>query len=167
MNFNIELDLEKIKKLGQQKEDKNFKFRAFLKGKDSDKTDEIVHRLNAEISAKIDCTSCGNCCVELKPPFTAKEIEQVSQRLNISSGQFKEKYTEFDEGKRYIKDIPCSFLDGKKCSIYDIRPKDCKTFPYLQKDEFTSRLFGVIDNYSICPIVFNVYEQLKIHYNFR
>ncbi len=32
------------------------------------------------------------------------------------------------------------------------------------KEEFASRLIGVINNYSICPIVFNVYEALKNKY---
>jgi hypothetical protein len=31
----------------------------------------------------------------------------------------------------------------------------------LNKDEFVFRLMGVIGNYEICPIVFNVYEMLK------
>jgi len=31
----------------------------------------------------------------------------------------------------------------------------------LHKKEFVFRLWGVVDNCSICPIVFNVYEHLK------
>ena len=41
------------------------------------------------------------------------------------------------------------------------RPKDCVSYPYLLKKDFTSRLMGVIGNCSVCPIVFNVYELLK------
>ena len=36
-----------------------------------------------------------------------------------------------------------------------------RSFPHLDKEEFVTRLWAVVDNYSICPIVFNVYEILK------
>ena len=49
-NKNIEIDLEKIEELGKLLEDQNLEFRAFLKGQDPDKIDEIVQRLNFEIS---------------------------------------------------------------------------------------------------------------------
>jgi len=29
------------------------------------------------------------------------------------------------------------------------------------KEDFVFRLIGVVGNYDVCPIVFNVYEQLK------
>ena len=36
-----------------------------------------------------------------------------------------------------------------------------RPFPHLHKEEFIFRLWGVVENCPICPIVFNVYEQLK------
>jgi Fe-S-cluster containining protein len=59
-------------------------------------------------------------------------------------------------------------LKDNLCINYDHRPKDCSSYPHLHKNEFLSRTWGVIDNYSVCPIVFNTYEILKIellHYN--
>jgi len=41
------------------------------------------------------------------------------------------------------------------------RPRACRSYPHLHKDHFRSRLIGVSGNYSIRPIVFNVYERLK------
>ena len=55
----------------------------------------------------------------------------------------------------------CPFLKNNKCACYSVRPESCRTYPQLHKNEFTSRLFGIIKNHSICPIVFNVYEMLK------
>ena len=61
-----------------------------------------------------------------------------------------------------------SFLKGYDATIekmdsivYAHRPKDCHSYPHLHKKEFVFRLWGVVENCSICPIVFNVYEQLK------
>jgi Fe-S-cluster containining protein len=61
-----------------------------------------------------------------------------------------------------LKGKPCKFLRNKKCTIYSSRPFDCRSYPHLHKKDFTFRLFAVLNNYSVCPIVFNVYEELKV-----
>lgn len=158
----IELDLKRIEALGEIREDENYEFRAFLKQKNPDRIDKIVHRLNEEVSARIDCTKCGNCCSTLQICVTQNDLERIAKRIGEKVGQIKEGYTETDEdGDLVFKHLPCSFLDGKKCNIYDDRPDDCRSFPHLHKPGFTSRLWGIISNYSVCPIVFNVFERLK------
>jgi Fe-S-cluster containining protein len=62
---------------------------------------------------------------------------------------------------------PCPFLEGNLCSNYDHRPGDCRSFPHLHKHDFIFRLWNVADNCAVCPIVFNVYERLKIVFAFR
>ncbi len=165
-NIGLELDLEKIEELVKLREDKNIEFRAFLKGQDPDKIDETVQRINIEISSQIDCTTCGNCCMKLKPFITEQDIKILSQRLNLSQQQVMDDYIEIDEGNQYFKNLPCSFLKEKKCTVYNGRPEDCRSFPHLHKEMFISRLWGVIENYSICPIVFNVFERLKTELNY-
>jgi Fe-S-cluster containining protein len=56
---------------------------------------------------------------------------------------------------------PCPFLKGNNCTIHNFRPDDCRSYPHLHKKNFISRTIGVIKNCSVCPIVFNVYENLK------
>ncbi len=165
-NIGLELDLEKIEELVKLREDKNIEFRAFLKGQDPDKIDETVQRINIEISSQIDCTTCGNCCMKLKPFITEQDIKILSQRLNLSQQQVMDDYIEIDEGDQYFKNLPCSFLKEKKCTVYNDRPEDCRSFPHMHKRNFISRLWGVIENYSICPIVFNVFERLKTELNY-
>lgn len=164
----IERDLEKIKVLAKKNKEKNWEFRSFLKSRDDRRIDGIVRRLYREISERIDCTQCGNCCRELKPLITSREIESLSNFIHIPKDKFKEDYIEGDEeGEFKVKKTPCSFLKNNKCMVYKYRPSACKSFPHLHKREFTTRLIDVIQNYSICPIVFNVYEQLKIELRFR
>jgi len=69
----LETNLSKIKQKAAEREDENFRFRAFLKSKDSDKVDEIVHQLHKEITQQIDCKLCGNCCIQLKPRLNEKD----------------------------------------------------------------------------------------------
>ncbi len=167
MTINIINGIEKIEELGSLRENENVEFRAYLKGQDSDRIDKIVHRLNYEISNQIDCTTCGNCCMKLKPYITDQDIERLSHRLNLKPQQIKVDYIEIDEREQYFRNLPCSFLKKKKCTVYNDRPEDCSSFPHLHKKGFTSRLWGGIENYSICPIVFNVFEKLKTEINYE
>ncbi len=63
----IELNIEKIALIGEQKEEENFDFRIFLKGQDFKKVDRIVQRIDKEVRAQIDCKKCGNCSTSLRP----------------------------------------------------------------------------------------------------
>ncbi len=166
-SIKIELDIKRIEELGKLRESENISFRSYLKGKDSNRIDKIVHRLNLEISGQIDCTKCGNCCKKISPSLNKKEITRISEIINLSVKDVKEKYLEIDDGDQFFKDRPCTFLHENKCSIYSDRPGDCRQYPFLHKNKFISRLYGVIGNYSICPIVFNVFERLKTELKFK
>lgn len=145
-----------------QKELENDRFRIFLKQQDWDFIDSVVHPLNDKISPLIDCTKCGNCCKSLIINVTNGEAEALANRLQLSLAALKEKYIEnSNEGQMIINTIPCHFLSGNSCTIYKDRFTDCQEFPHLHKPHFTSRLFSVMMYYELCPIVFNVVEQLK------
>lgn len=88
----------------------------------------------------------------------------------MDAAEFKSRYlqevkADVDKATYQFREMPCPFLLNNRCSNYQNRPGQCRAYPYLHKKDFTSRLLGVIDNYSICPIVFNVLELLKS--NFR
>jgi len=164
----IEKDLEKIKKTAKIKEQENIKFRSYLKWIDmeSAEIDSVVHKIYNEVIENIDCTKCANCCNVKKPTLDDKDIKRFVSSLEIKEKDFRIKYLEETESdnnkKKYVfNSLPCPFLKNNLCSNYDNRPKDCQSFPHLHKKEFTTRLWGVIENYEICPIVFNVFEELK------
>ena len=172
----VETDLKKIKKTAKKKNDENWKFRSFLKGYDIEveELDAIVHRLFEQVSGEIDCTACGNCCREISPVLEHEDIERLSRGLGISPEGFKELFL-VQNDKNYSEGFicnkkPCPFLKGNLCSHYELRPEACRSFPHLHKEDFVFRLIGVVENYNVCPIVFNVYEQLKAklrHFNHR
>jgi uncharacterized protein len=166
--MNIELNLETIELTGQKKESENYRFRSYLKSKSSEKIDRIVNRLNTEITNKIDCTDCGNCCNLMSSMVKQTDSEEISNFLKISITEFQSTYLEIgEENELYFKHRPCKFLEDKKCTIYNIRPNDCQSYPHTQKQGFIFRLLGVIENYSICPIVYNLVEQLKRELHFK
>jgi Fe-S-cluster containining protein len=95
------------------------------------------------------------------------EAEQLATHLQIDTKQLKDKYLEESlQGNLIMKSIPCSFLKGNKCTIYNYRFSGCREFPHLDRPHFTDRLFGTLTFYATCPIIFNVVEELKTQVGF-
>lgn len=159
----MKTNISEIKKLSKEKEDENWRFRSFLKGLPNKRVDVIAHKLYQKFSSEIDCRSCSNCCKEMSPVLDEKDIEKLAVALDLTNEIFTEKYLVEDkeDGGHCFKTKPCPFLGENGCSHYKHRPKDCRSYPHLHKRDFTFRLMGVIENCSICPVVFNVYESLK------
>ncbi|MBN2092979.1 YkgJ family cysteine cluster protein [candidate division KSB1 bacterium] len=161
-------DLTKIKELARVKENANWKFRSFLKMIDlsEEELDAIVHRIYKKVASEIDCTQCANCCKKTEPLLSEHDIEKFAEGLKMSVNEFKSNSLkvvedEFGKKKMIFNKLPCPFLKNNLCTNYEYRPNDCQSFPHLHKKGFNSRTMSVIDNYEICPIVFNVYELLK------
>ena len=59
----IETNIKKIQKCCQEKKEKNWEFRKFLKtcNLDTKEIDTIVRQVYREVSSQIDCTACANC----------------------------------------------------------------------------------------------------------
>ena len=162
----IVTDLEHIKERALEREDENWEFRTFLKqlGMASKDIDAIVHKIVDEVTSQIDCTKCANCCNQIRPVLDKEDISEFAFGLGNEVSEFHERYLSenTDTPSNYVfEKLPCPFLSNNKCLNYDYRPKDCRSYPHLHKEGFTSRLLGVIKNYGVCPIVFNVYERIK------
>lgn len=161
----LETEIKKIEALSEQNQEANWKFRSFLKGYDApiERIDTIVHELYEWISSEIDCTTCANCCRKIRPVLDQKDVRRLANALKISFSDFKAMYLSTDENPEgfVLRQTPCPFLKSNLCAHYDFRPIACRSFPHLHKKEFIFRLWNVVQNCSVCPIVFNVYEHLK------
>lgn len=128
----------------------------------------MVKPIYDSVIKQIDCKSCGNCCSEMVPLITGEDLKKLERELCMSKMEILDKFitkNEFNEME--LKAKPCLFLEGKLCRVYINRPEDCVSFPHIQKRGFTTRLIGMVENMSICPIVFNVMEELKYELRFR
>ena len=166
----IEADLQVIKRNAEIREEENMAFRRFLKGQDSDRVDRIVHELYEQVLEEVDCTECANCCIELETCFKTDEVKDLTRFLKVDKEEFVKQSMKpgisGDPDELCLNSRPCPFLSGKQCTIYEVRPEECRQYPYLHKDGFIFRLYGVIDNYGICPLVYNVFELLKRRMHF-
>jgi len=160
----METDIKKIENIAKLKEKENWAFRSFLKGYDLtvEELDSIVNELNTAVSAEIDCTRCANCCKKVSPVFHEKDIQNLYKHIGISERDFQKQFLKKDlDGDLVLKACFCPFLKDNLCTHYAHRPQNCESYPHLHKKDFVFRLIGVLENYEICPIVFNVYELLK------
>ncbi len=84
------------------------------------------------------CKECeGNCCIGESGYIwvNPKEIEEIAKFLKMDTQKFKDMYL-IKVGYKYsIKEKPykngfaCIFFE-KGCSIYPVRPTQCRTFPF-------------------------------------
>lgn len=144
----LEINLKNIEQIAKLKLDENISFGNYLKDQDSEKIDEIVHRLYKEIAPQIDCLECGSCCQNLRPVAADEVLRLFVEPENI------EKF-------KYLKGFACKNLNNKECIIYSERPEECREYPYMHRDKYVERTHELLQNYEICPIVFNIFELLK------
>jgi Fe-S-cluster containining protein len=159
----LETDPKVVARLAESKEDENWRFRTFLKGVGSDELDAIVDRHYKDVASRIDCCTCGNCCKLALPILGRKDVNRLADGLALSKDAVIDRFLESEEEpETYTFNAkPCPLLKDKRCTVYDSRPDDCRSYPHLHKEGFSGRLIGVIGNCSICPIVYNVLERLK------
>lgn len=87
-----------------------------------------------------ECTGCGQCCTGF-PGYvwvSDEEALALSELLKISLEEFVKKYTRRIGNRLSLKEHPrnydCVFLEGKQCTVYTARPKQCRTFPWWQEN---------------------------------
>ena len=161
-------DLVQIRALAEKKENENSRFRQFLKARcnlEPDEIDQRVFETTRRVWAGIDCTTCANCCREMKPTFSEEEVNRVARRLGMERRRFIERYLErseaYSENPWQTRTTPCPFLKDNLCSVYEDRPADCSGYPYLYQPDFVFRTWGMIERTFTCPIVYEVMEELK------
>lgn len=122
--------------------------------------DNKVATIAARVMAAIDCTTCANCCKTLEPEISEEELQRLRSRSEDRE-QFMAKFVGFDavRGVHFLKPV-CTFLTDHTCSVYGDRPSSCREYPRLVPD-LKFRWKKTMEDYAVCPIVFNTIEQLK------
>jgi len=143
------------------------RFRYFLTRLETMKpkgVDKIAKEMDKEVWAETDCLACANCCKTMTPTFTKQDIKRISAHFNQTPEEFTAKwlYKERSTGDMMNKKQPCQFLNLKdnKCSIYEIRPVDCATFPHHTKKNFTEWVHVYKQNVEYCPATYKLVEKM-------
>ena len=164
------IEPSKINSVAKRYAKQNSKFRTFLKSRaDADELDAQFLYLHNELFADYDCCKCNNCCKTYYVILENDEIANISRYLGKAENDFINEYlTESDEGGYKIKGESCLFLCGDgKCEIQECKPSECKGFPFTDRPDRLSSMFGILGFAEECPVVFEILERLKRIYRFR
>jgi len=160
-------DLKAIKRLGKLRHEENDDFRMYVRELPFSikAIDEAVETAYVEVSKKVDCTHCANCCRKLNPTLTMNDVKRLARHLGMPLKAFITRYLRLiQQDKKQVlifQKRPCPFLKKNCCTVYEVRPRDCRSFPHLHRRGFVYRVRQAAENYDLCPIVFNTYEALK------
>jgi len=86
-----------------------------------------------------ECQQCGGCCGGF-PGFvwvTDEEAAAIAEHLGIDVETFHEKYTKRVMSRRTLREVgnyDCIMLKNGSCSIYEVRPIQCRTFPFWDEN---------------------------------
>ncbi len=120
---------------------------------------------------RFKCTGCGKCCTG-SPGYVflaLSDLDRLAQHFSLTPKAFAAKYTYRVDEKISLIDRPgsdhCVFLVDNKCSVYEARPSQCRTFPwwlYFLRDanswkDAAERCEGI--NHPDAPLVSSLYIQ--------
>lgn len=125
----------------------------------------IVKEAGANVWDEVDCLACANCCKNMTPTYTEKDMKRIAAYLKMSVGEMKKKWLlkEKGTGDWINNSTPCQFLDLKTnlCTIYEVRPADCANFPHLTKKKVVDYLYVYKQNVDECPATFKMVEKME------
>ncbi|MCX8019392.1 MAG: YkgJ family cysteine cluster protein [Chitinophagaceae bacterium] len=142
-------------------------FRLFLAGLEKKRTPglkNIISGADTAVWSEMNCLSCANCCKNMTPTYKLSDIRRIASHLGMTVSEFKHKWLKKERkpgGDWVNKKTPCQFLNlaTNKCTIYEIRPHDCRHFPHHHKN---FRDYGHIikQNLEYCPATFLLVQKI-------
>jgi len=67
-----------------------------------------------------------------------------------------------EEGDYVTQSSPCPFLGADNyCQIYEVRPGDCRHYPYTDQDVLLRRKALTLKNALVCPAVFEALTAME------
>ncbi len=85
---------------------------------------------------RFECQGSGKCCMSRGTHgyvyLTLADRKRFAGHLGIDVRTFDRRYCERTDGHIHLKNpaADCQFLDGKRCSVYEGRPSQCRTWPF-------------------------------------
>jgi hypothetical protein len=86
---------------------------------------------------RFQCTCSGKCCSihgDYAYVYLTREEERaIAAHLGLARREFRRRHTRrasFGDRTLRFPDGACTFLDGGRCSIYPVRPGQCRTWPF-------------------------------------
>ncbi|MBX7067731.1 MAG: YkgJ family cysteine cluster protein [Parachlamydiales bacterium] len=133
--------------------------------------EEVVAAPWFDDGLRFKCTGCGKCCTG-SPGYvflSRPDIERLAAHFSMKEEEFMRQKVRYVDEHYALLDKPgsgdCIFLENNKCSVYEARPVQCRTFPWWiqnlrdEKDweEAGKRCEGI--NHPDAPLVSSLHIQ--------
>lgn len=163
------IDIKNLKELSKKKEEQNYRFRTYLKVHAEEKElDKQFKKLHEKYFKIYDCKKCRNCCKEIGISMDEVELDKICKYLKIDKEKYINDNLEEKYGEYTFKGKKCHFLyENNKCQVEKCLPRTCKEYPYTDHEERLFSLASIVSNASVCPVVYEILEELKREYNFK
>ncbi len=85
---------------------------------------------------RFGCTQCGGCCTGATGTvfMNAHESGRIARHLGLEPADFLERYAYPVKGGHSLREVgenfACIFFRNERCTIYDVRPTQCRTYPF-------------------------------------
>jgi Fe-S-cluster containining protein len=86
---------------------------------------------------QFECQGSGRCCVSHGEfgfvYLTGDDRKKMAGLLKLTTSAFTRKYCRMTDGVWHLKDgegPECIFLKNKRCTVYEARPVQCRTWPF-------------------------------------
>ena len=114
-------------------------------------------RLWYQEGLRFRCTQCGNCCAgdEGYVWVNKEEIAALAAENGEADVEhFEDLYVRKVGIRKSLKEFPngdCVFFDSDKrvCSVYNVRPRQCRTWPFWDSNLRTSKAWE--QTCEVCP----------------
>lgn len=89
-----------------------------------------------EEGVRFACQGSGRCCVSRGAYgwvyLTLVDRQRLAQALGIPTRRFTREYCAKTDGLFHLRDDgpDCRFLVDRRCSVYEARPTQCRTWPF-------------------------------------
>ncbi len=102
-----------------------------------------MEKINFKEGIRFECQGSGKCCVSRGSYgfvyLSIKDLKRFSKYFNLSIAEFKKKFCQITDGFVHLAEKEsfngkCIFLKNKRCSVYECRPSQCRTWPFWNEN---------------------------------
>ncbi len=100
------------------------------------------------------CTECGDCCTGA-PGYvwvSDDEIAALAERMKLAVEDFSRRYVRLVGRRKSLIEHAngdCCFLVDRKCTVYEQRPIQCKTWPFWDSNLRSKKAWK--ETCEVCP----------------
>lgn len=104
---------------------------------------------------RFECQETGRCCVSRGAYgyvyLTLEDRRRLARHFGMATSTFTRRHCLRTDGHWHLRDFTdkCQYLDGVRCTVYEARPTQCRTWPFWPENMKAKVWAGEIAAY--CP----------------